>query len=342
MLKGFASSRRGDEVKVWMYRKDGCGVELNITNVGVEKDFYGKQEESDLDERITTLETTYGLLVDELRSHSAVTTAVNNPQIPNLIAHLALRTRHLRESVLRLSDSMVQTLRAYLSRKEIARAALIREIRKSSELRQRLSAQLVEKGIPIEKLDLVMEHLDPQIAAFVEQLLPEWMPKFDAYLDAYMSKYRSVLSDTVRESFIRAMSSNLSPEPRAAMYAAYKWFVVRTNLPVLLGDTVCLFETAGERRFKPLDDKADDVRRVYLPLASNLVLIGTLYSSGPQVDCRVLNKAIARCSLEFFVSSLAIPVDSPLVRHLGGWSGILNEQEMHILMEDLKCDFLRS
>jgi hypothetical protein len=64
-------------------------------------------------------------------------------------------------------------------------------------------------------------------------------------------------------------------------------------------DTACLFETAGARRFKLLDDGDDRIQRIYLPLALDRILVGTPYKKSPKVDAVVLNKAIVRCSYDF-------------------------------------------
>ena len=91
LLKGFGSSRRGDEVNVWMYRKGKIGIEVNIKNVGVERDFYGTQQESGIDAQITCLENEYAPLVDDLRVMEGSSTAVSHPKIPNMVAHLSNR-----------------------------------------------------------------------------------------------------------------------------------------------------------------------------------------------------------------------------------------------------------
>ena len=51
-----------------MYRKGQRGFLNGITNVSVERNFYGEPSESDLDERITNLESVFAPLVARLRS----------------------------------------------------------------------------------------------------------------------------------------------------------------------------------------------------------------------------------------------------------------------------------
>lgn len=61
-MNGFTSNKRSKSVYVWMYRKDGTEIEVNTENVGVERDFYGGDQDSSLygphqklDDRITEL-----------------------------------------------------------------------------------------------------------------------------------------------------------------------------------------------------------------------------------------------------------------------------------------------
>src|SRR5438105_4323424 len=112
LLKGFASSLRGKEVYVWLYRKDAAGVETNINNVGVERDFYGRTEETDLDARMTHLETNvFSGLIDELRaSRTNDDDAIYDERIPELVVHLSVRTRQLRDSVSNAMDSMLRSI----------------------------------------------------------------------------------------------------------------------------------------------------------------------------------------------------------------------------------------
>ena len=62
-------------------------IELNVTKIGIAKDFYGKE----LDDRITSFDP----LADDLRARSG---PVNKPGMADLVAHLALRTRAIRQS----------------------------------------------------------------------------------------------------------------------------------------------------------------------------------------------------------------------------------------------------
>lgn len=55
LLKGFASKVDGQEVFTWVYRKEGKVFEANTLNVSVEKHFYGKTGELNVDDEIRIL-----------------------------------------------------------------------------------------------------------------------------------------------------------------------------------------------------------------------------------------------------------------------------------------------
>jgi hypothetical protein len=122
------------------------------------------------------------------------------------------------------------------------------------------------------------------------------------------------------------------------MYAPFRWFLVIPTTPIYLGDTVCLFETSGTRRFKPLNDGDDSVQRIFLPLASDRILVGTPYRKSPKVDAVVLNKAIVRCSYEYFVSANQLPLTSALPASIGKRAGVLSEVEMQRILRAIKQD----
>ncbi len=342
LLKGFVSSRRSGVLNVWMYRKDQRGIELNIENVGVEKHFYGKPEESNLDERITSLESDLAKVTDDLRSHSTLESRVQHPGLPYLIAHLSLRTRQVRQSIQSIMDSTLSGLKEHLNQREVLTAMMARELGRQGDVRRHFEQFLVDNGVPPGHIEAAMENLQPHWREVAEELLAHSLPEFSERLDVELNVSRSVVPAALRSGFIDSMSRNLDAQERVARYETLNWFLLRVATPVILGDAVCIFETRGDRRFKPLDVDGDDVQRIYLPLSAERVLVGTPYTSCPRVDPRVLNKAIARCSQDFFVSSIALPEGSSLIEGIGKWSGLLNRDQIQELVEEVKQGLVES
>jgi hypothetical protein len=149
---------------------------------------------------------------------------------------------------------------------------------------------------------------------------------------------KTILPKAFREDHIKSLAKNPSPQPRADEYGELKWFVRESESPLILGDTGCLFEIVGERRFKPIDDKGDKLTNIFLPISSNKLVVGTAFSAVPQIDATTLNKAMAKCSYEYFVCSESAPEKAALSSTIGKWSGILSEKEMEQLLGEIIRD----
>src|SRR5262249_101170 len=91
--RAFASRTSGKEPYVWTSRGRDSAIEINIKNIGAERDFYGHE----LDARITDLETGFAPLAETLRSCDG---PIDIRETAELVAHLTLRTRALRQSAI--------------------------------------------------------------------------------------------------------------------------------------------------------------------------------------------------------------------------------------------------
>ena len=96
LMKGFASRTEGKEIYTLVYRTEVKPFEANITKVGVEKYFYGKEGELSVDDEITELEGKYAPLIDELRNIQG-NIEITDQRTPDLITYLVIRTKHVPE-----------------------------------------------------------------------------------------------------------------------------------------------------------------------------------------------------------------------------------------------------
>ena len=148
---------------------------------------------------------------------------------------------------------------------------------------------------------------------------------------------------SMRTHFIAALSRSLDAGPRVEAYRRVNWYLVTVERPIILGDFVCLFETRGERRFKPIDDESDDCEHIFLPLAADRLLVGGRTDETPKIEVPALNDATARCSREFFVASgrLAEP-DLSLANLIGTDAGIVSEPELAAMVDAIKRDLAQA
>jgi hypothetical protein len=332
MLRAFESSKRGNEVRVWRYCRRVVPVELNVTKIGVEKDFYGNE----LDEHITKLETGFASLAEDLRNRSGL---INRTVIGDLVAHLSLRTRALRQSLIELATKMADRVRDHFSQPEVLKAAARGRLTKA-ELLQRLRQELANQGLKRVEIEKRILAAAPKLMALWEQKLNEGAEEMAPVVDRAMREGAKGLAASMRVSFINALSRGLDNNPRVLAYRRFNWFVLPTADPLILGDCVCIFETDGERKFKPWDDEASPGNRILMPLAPGRLLVGTHESEVPDLDIPVVNRAFARCSLEFFVSAMRlVGPEAQMVDSLGTWSGIASDSELNAVWEQIKDEF---
>jgi hypothetical protein len=325
LLNGFASKTQGYDSFVWVYRKDSLGREINTLNVGVENHFYGKASEVSVDDQITAIEPLYADLLRNLQDHGG-SRPVEDGRIPKFITHLSTRTRFLRQSITDSMALLLDGLHERFKNHDFLQAQFFKDSRVQNLLQSMLSA----RGVAPDQMDEAILLLKPYLPKLMD-LLPE-LPDL---VDRSMDVARAAMPNAIRAAHINALSRIPAEDKRAESYAKLNWFIVVVDTRLLLGDTVCVFETSGERWFKPVHEADDDLRKVLLPLSFDRLLLGSPVSVCPSLDVNVINKAIVRCSYEYFVSSEALPSHSALVRSIGRWSGITSESELRTISKNL-------
>jgi hypothetical protein len=248
-----------------------------------------------------------------------------------------MRTRALRQAAIGMTTEMTDGLREHLAHPELLRAELRKKLGKREMLgivRKYLAEQ---KRSPV-KIERLLIRIAPQAIAAMERFLDEYAQEGATVLDDTMRESIKGLPDSMRSHFIEALSNNLDGGTRGRAYAGLNWFLIAVSEPLILGDSVCVFEADGQRPFQPIYDETTRTKSILLPISADRLLVGTAAAKGPSIDASVACDACARCSLEFFVS--AEPVNSrPLHSSIGSWAGILSADETRTLLEDVRGEF---
>ena len=101
-------------------------------------------------------------MVTALKSGDAA--CLSDPRIPQLLAHLEIRTRHLRENFLRAGDYLVTRLLDFMSDEDAFAAYLERTIeRDPTILRNAFEKELANQKLPKELQEPAMEMAMPLV-----------------------------------------------------------------------------------------------------------------------------------------------------------------------------------
>jgi len=296
LQEGFASHTKRGEVFTWLYRKNARPVNTNIINVGVEGFFYTDGNDTKADDLVSAAEASFSNLVKKLRTSSP--TRVSDPQIPELIVHLEVRTRHLRQSFLHAGDYLVSRLLEFMSNEDSFVDYLERTLRNDpSILRTSLTEELEKNGFPKAMLEPILEISSPMLPALIEQ----FKPTLHVFAKHMRSVFPKQLTKAVKSGHIKALKKGVSPKVRIQRYKDFTYEIVDVREACLiLGDSAILFHVEGPKPYKAFVDKDDVLNAVVLPLTPSRFLIGAGECFG--VSGHIWPEAIARCSLEYFIA----------------------------------------
>ncbi len=293
LLKGFASRSEGNNIYAWVYKKNAQVYESNITNIAVEKNFYDKDDGSSADAEITGAEGDLARLVDDLR---VVASAVelNEPRIPDLIAHLEVRTKHFRDSFREPSEYLLQIFSEYFSDVNNIKTFILRN---PSAIKKAMENKLSELPLsPLQKQIMLQLML-----ASVPSLLNEKDKELTALFQLFKGQLEPAVPGMVTDGHVQALSNTPIPEPRVTKYGKLHWFVVEAEQSFIIGDVGCVFETLGDKTYKSITMKNDEIVNIYLPISTKRLLIGTISPSCPNIHPINLNPITAKHSREYFV-----------------------------------------
>lgn len=340
LLKGFASrvevKSKDIEVFTWVYRKDGKLFENNTKNISVERHFYGKAGEPNVDDEITDIEKEFTSLLDDLRTKTNGE-AVIDPRLPAFVTHLTSRTKHLRDSLIDTSEILFSTLFNYFADYSNFRSWLFHYYKRHPEVitnsigealgrmqlhrfqRRKLRQYMIQ--------NLRLEH----VMAGINKDKVEYQLLFGTLGSSFLEQ----LPGIVKESHIKALAKDLVPEPRAEDYRRLHWFVCKPEVPMILGDLGCLFEVAGAKKLKAFNDKDDEIRNAYLPISSDTLIVGTSKPEPPKVDLKFINEGFAKNSREFFVSRESSEEMNDLQSIIGTEANIFSKAEIEQLVREV-------
>lgn len=281
-----------------MYRKGAQPFNSNIKNVGVEGYFYSVDGDIELDESITDLEGAFSDLILRLRSQDSEAIE-NSEEIAKLLAHLEIRTRHLRQSLLETGSYLVNEILKYVSDEEVFGRHFQKSMQRDpSLLEDAMTKEMQKRGIPIENLPYIMELTKPLLA----QMVPSITSMVSKFSIGFRSSLPQIMKKVVKSGHIKALADTLAPESKVDRFKELKFQTISTDdIPLPLGDSIVLFHVSGKSHFKPFFEGKDELLGVFLPLAPHLVLVG----SNGEYDFEIprIRREIVSCSLEHFISS---------------------------------------
>jgi Protein of unknown function (DUF4238) len=327
LQNGFASHVSGDEIYTWVYRKEAKPFNANIMKVGVEGYFYSQDGDNQVDDEITEAERSRFSVLGKTLRNSAGDVTVDSVEIAELIAHLEARTRHFRQTILNTSEYLYGMMFKFLDDRRAFGNYLRRRlpVLMKHQFNKELKSQYPK--IPAELLETLLIETQPLIEQQIESDLESLLDNLSITTEQIKTVLLPILKDANKAGHIKALKKSIEPLEKIRWYQNLQFCVLPSpSMNIPLGDSVLVFQVEGERQFKPFTEKDDRIEAIYLPLSSNLVLVGTKMGITP--DISRLPMSIAQCSLEYFISDSQNVINDNLHNHIGEKACFLLEDQL--------------
>jgi hypothetical protein len=171
----------------------------------------------------------------------------------------------------------------------------------------------------------------------MESTMPN-MLSFMGFLIAYLKNEMSArLEQASKTGHIRALNQDLSPVVKVQRFEKLNFRIVNSgDNHLLLGDSAVIFHVCGDRSFKPILEKKDDLIAILLPISPRQVIVGCAENYAP--DFSVLRDAIAGCSLEYFIADEITSDTEHLSWTISENSYLLTEAQMEELIDSIMTE----
>lgn len=325
LLKGFASSSHKGRDKTWVFFRDKEPLQTNIINVGVESNFY-THDDLEADSAISEIEPIFANLLGEIRAGEK--TALISPDLPMMIAHFEMRSKHLRDHLSQLYQHLMSSVLDILGDGESLANMLKEMICQNSPLvREVVQDSLKENNLPQEMLTPIL-----MLAKGLIDQQPSFLEGFSESMRKLVHEYARISEGTVQSSHIRSIRLSPASKTRAKRYEHLTYSLVRKSDGIILGDSPLLFHINSERRYKTILDADDEIIAVYLPIDRETVLVGAHQRERSVPDDFL--EAIARCSLEYFVATKNTEMNRELQRKISTNTGLFTKAEVRKLVNE--------
>lgn len=322
LLKGFAHRVKGGNYYTFEFRKGAKPHEVNIINVGVARDFYGRTHDSDIEETLSLREAEYASVVQKLRDGRI--DPDQKPLVDDLVTNLIIRTKNVRDGFTEMGSQMFDSFERVIAdaqnRAKVERK-IIEGVLEDPQIKSFLALlpRALRQGIFLQALSVVA----PNPVSTFQKLLQLARPHVD-------------FKQAARGAQLRALALDGALLERRESLKPLLWSIFR--LPegaFVLGDL------GPVARFSGCPDLQSPIRSgrtpeaIFLPIAKQCLLVGRPDGVAETVDVETVNTASVELSRDLFVSSTNTERELNYLKRLGRQATFLEDSKIHESMREI-------
>lgn len=276
-------------------------IKVNISKVGVGRDFYSVPEDTYLDDVITENENRIIYpLIDVLRSLESDDIIDKNTAI-TLISHFITRTKYIRDLCSEVFKSTLDILESQIATKK-AEEEFIKNLVESNMFKEDLKKEFKQQKLIPD--DLFINSLCAQMVKN-----PNEFPILNQAIKAMKTVYQKLQNDhheMVKKSHKKALTNLLeSSDTKYDQYENFIWHLkIYPDDSIILSDNIAMtYNTETKQVYPPFFTNKDNNTQIYMPISHNKLLVGTQNNS-PILEIDQINEYMISISSNFFIASI--------------------------------------
>lgn len=304
LMMGFTSKQKKKEFYTYVYLKDSPHYEPNLRNIGLETFFYGKPEESNVDEIITDREEYYSEQINLLRDKT-VECQLDGRFESEFIAHIIARSKHLR---LLFNELGTESFKAFFEKIDSPQN-LYRFLMNIFENKPEIFIDSLKKEMDNNVFSIFSKETKSSLNHYVMSKAPnlfiEFAIKAHGPIQEAQNKINAGMKDLIKKSQLRALSEGgIAPSKIVAELNKMSWSLMITDEDrFILGDVTAFIRHGEGLDFKPYHYFDKQLTQVFLPISSKHMLFGSANDKVQIPTINQINTASASLSHKFFISS---------------------------------------
>ena len=304
MFKNLLPFREGRR-QIWYFERGNSPEQRAIKRTGSQDHFYSRPAPAGrltLDHEITIVENRLSLVLRTIRS-VPIGRSVDPRTAAEIIAHLAPRTAHIRNSLKHGLSLIVHRATALFSNSDNLQAIVGLDQSVPNDQFRKYVFSDVTKRPEIAGLNLPPHLLERVAFYFAKENAPDFLDKSLPLLRLTLDGLLSGSEKLVRDSHNKALTKNLRSNPRETFLGTLDWTIQNAPTPgAILPDCVGIAITTQDETLPLMLVRDADISAVIMPLSPEKLLVGT--RNGYTVP-RTFNYNVeaARVSYSFFLSS---------------------------------------
>jgi hypothetical protein len=234
--RGFGRSN-GKSTQVVVYRSDKMSFTTSTRNFGAERDFYATGADTLVDDLITEYESDLGGLVASLRAGDCNALDRKN-EISDLIAHLEMRTKSLRNNIAETAVTTFELLDTWISDPKMLEKMISSYLHRNPRYLFNEAKKNTRDRNQAAKLAQQMKSLLPKL---VPTIAPELAVQFSSALRSNSEMLKSLPRDT----HLKVLKESVVPTGRAKKYRNFQFrYIPFPDDLLVLPDTMVTFKVS--------------------------------------------------------------------------------------------------